>query len=94
MWIFNKKRDEHNRVVGFKARWVVFGNQQIKGVEYLDTYASVGKIDSLRILIACATSQQMNVRQFDVVTVFLNGDMEEVVYTVQVKVFQHPTQPN
>lgn len=61
MWIFNKKRDEHNRVVRFKARWVVFGNHQIKGIDYMDTYASVGKIDSLRILIAYASSRRMRI---------------------------------
>ena len=40
MWIFNKKRDEYNRVVRFKARWVVFGNHQIEGIDYMDTYVS------------------------------------------------------
>lgn len=94
MWIFNKKRDEFNRVVRFKARWVVFGNHQIKGIDYLDTYASVGKIDSLRILLAIAASRQMKVHQFDVFTAFLNGDMEDCVYTIQVRGFAHPTQPH
>lgn len=33
MWIFTQKRDEFNRVCRFKARWVVFGNHQIKGLD-------------------------------------------------------------
>lgn len=54
MWIFNKERDGFSRIVRFKAHWVVFGKHQIKGINYLDTYASVGTIDSLRILLAIA----------------------------------------
>lgn len=93
MWIFNKKQDEFNCVVRFKACWVVFGNHQIKGIDYLDTSASVGKIEFLRILLALAVSQRMKVRQFDVVTALLNGEMEDAVYTIQVRGFAHPTQP-
>lgn len=94
MWVFNKKRDEHNQVVRFKARWVVFGNHQIKGLDYNDTHASVGMTDSLRILFAIAVCLGMQVCQFDVVTAFLNGEMGDVVYSRQVTGFKHPTQPN
>lgn len=93
MWVFSKKRDKHNRVVRFKARWVVFGNHQIKGIDYNDTHASVGMTDSLRILFAIAAHLGMTVCQFDVVTAFLNGDMGETVYARQVTGFTHPTQP-
>lgn len=54
MWVFAKKRDEFNRVVRHKARWAVFGNHQIEGVDFKETYASVGKVDSVQILIALA----------------------------------------
>lgn len=93
MWIFSRKRDEHNRVIRFKARWVVFGNHQIKGVDYNDTHASVGMTDSLRILFAIAVCLGMEVCQFDVVKAFLNGDMGDMVYSRQVTGFKHPTQP-
>lgn len=94
MWIFSKKRDENNRVVRFKARWVVFGNHQIKGLDYNDTHASVGLTDSLRILFAIAAHLKMTVCQFDVVTAFLNGDMGDTVYAKQVTGFKHTTKPN
>lgn len=57
-----------------------FGNHQIRGLDYNDTYASVGKVDSLRILLALAVAKKLSVVQFDVVTAFLNGDMQDVVY--------------
>lgn len=95
MWIFNKKRDKHNRIVRYKAQWVVLGNHQIKGLDCNDTYASVAKIDSLRVLLALCVSKRprrMKIRQFDIVTAFLNGDMKDLVYARQVLGFEHPTQ--
>lgn len=56
MWIFNRKQDEYNRILRHKARWVVLGNHHIKDLDYEDTYASVGKINSLRILLALLVS--------------------------------------
>ena len=91
MWVFNRKRDEFNRITRYKAQWVVFGNHQIKGLDYNDTYASVGKVDSLRILLALAVAKKLHVVQFDVVTAFLNGDMKDVVYCRQVLGFIHPS---
>lgn len=93
MWVFNRKRDEYNRVCRFKARWVVFGNHQIKGLDFNDTHASVGMTDSLRILFAIAAHLGMKVCQFDVVTAFLNGEMGDTVYSRQVTGFVHPTHP-
>lgn len=90
MWVFAKKRDEFNRVIRFKARWVVFGNHQIKGFDFRDTYASVGKIDSLRLLLALAVSKKLLIRQFNVKTAFLNGDMKDAVYCKQVLGFVDP----
>lgn len=94
MWIFSRKRDEHNRIIRHKARWVAFGNHQINGVDYSDTYASVGKINSLRILLSLCLSKSMFVRQFDVKMAFLNGDMKDIVYARQVRGFEHPTKHN
>lgn len=91
MWVFNRKRDQFNRITRYKARWVVFDNHQIKGLDYNDTYASVGKVDSLCILLALAVAKKLSVVQFDAVTAFLNGDMQDVVYCRQVLGFIHPS---
>lgn len=88
------KGDDFYRIVRFKAQRVVFGNHQIKGIDYMDTSKLVGKIDSLRILIVCGKSCLIKVQQSDVVIAFLNGEMEDAVYTVQVHGLQHPTVPN
>lgn len=45
-WL-SHKWENHNRIVRYKARWVAFGNHQVKGVNYKETYASVGSVNSL-----------------------------------------------
>lgn len=94
MWVFSRPRDEHHRIVKYKARWVIFGNHQVYGQDYLDTYASVGKSDSWRILLAIAISKRWFVIQFDIKTAFLNGDMKDFVYCMQVRGFRHKQHPN
>lgn len=91
MWVFNRNRDAFNRIVRYKARWVVFGNHQIGGLDFDDTYASVVKVDSLRILLALAVALGLKIIQFDDVTALLNGDMGDTVYCRQVQGFIHPT---
>lgn len=94
MWVLSRPRDEHHRIVKYKARWVIFGNHQIYGHDYLDTYASVGKSDSWRIILAIAISHRWYIMQFDIKTAFLNGDMIDTVHCRQVRGFrnrQHPT---
>lgn len=91
MWLFNRKHDEFNRITWYKARWVVFGDHQIKGFDFDDTYALVRKIDSLRMLLALAVTHKLTVIQFDVVTAFVNGVMQDVVHCCQVQGFIHPT---
>lgn len=80
MWRLTRKRDEHNRIVRYKARWVAFGNHQVKGLDYEETYASVGSVNSLQILVAMAAGSEWIIWQFDIVTAFLNGKMLEDVY--------------
>lgn len=93
MWRLSRKRDENNRIVRYKARWVAFGNHQIKGIDYADTHASVGSVNSLRILLAITAGSTWTIWQFDIKTAFLNGKIEGIVYVRQVKDFEHPSHP-
>lgn len=94
MWRLSRKRDENNRIVRYKARWVAFGNHQIKGINYADTYASVGSVNSLRILLAITAGSSWVIWQFDIMTASHNGNIDGVVYVQQVKGFKHPNHPH
>ena len=62
-----------------QARLVARGFSQIYGVDYLDTYAPVVKLASIRILLAIAAIYRLEIHQMDVVTAFLAGDLEEEI---------------
>ena len=79
-WVFKAKLDELGNIIRFKARLVARGFSQVFGVDYLDTFAPVAKLAALRILLAIATTEDLEVHQMDVVTAFLIPDLEEEIY--------------
>lgn len=80
MWVLSRPCDEHHRIIKYKARYLVFGNHQVYGMDFTDTYTSVGWSDSMRILLAIAIAKGWVLMQFDIKTAFLNGDMRDLVF--------------
>jgi hypothetical protein len=72
-WVFSIKADANGRPVRFKARWVARGFTQRHGVDYEDTYASVTKPATVKIMLALAAKLNLECKQFDLVTAFLNA---------------------
>src|SRR5579859_8019846 len=67
------------------------GRQRIQpdhGIDYLDTYALVVKLASIRILLAIAAIHGLEIHQMDVVTAFLAGNLEEEIYMEQPEGFE------
>jgi Reverse transcriptase (RNA-dependent DNA polymerase)/gag-polypeptide of LTR copia-type/Integrase core domain len=86
-WVFKHKMDENGDVVRFKARLVARGFSQVYGIDYMDTFAPVAKLASLRILLALAAAEDLEIHQMDVVTAFLIPDLKEEIYMVQPEGF-------
>ena len=80
MWIYKKKKDKHGNVSRYKARLVIKGYSQIPGQDFTETFASVAKFNTIRLLIALAAEFKWNMTQMDVKTAFLNGDLDEEIY--------------
>ncbi len=63
-----------------KARMVILGCKQIFGLDYYHTFAPVVKFTTIRTLFSIAAVQDWECEQMDVVTAFLNGDLDENIY--------------
>src|ERR1700730_11297856 len=87
-WVFKLKRDQDRNIIKFKARYVVKGYMQRFGIDYTDTYANVADIDTIRLLLAMACFYNWECDTVDIVTAFLNRDLEEEVYIDQIEGFE------
>ena len=65
-WVFNNKQDNHGQVIRNKARLVAQGYSQIQGFDYGETFAPVARLESIRILLAFATSHNIILHQMNV----------------------------
>ena len=65
---------------GPKARVVALGCNQLFGIDYLETFAPVVKLTTLRVLFALIAIFDLECDQMDVVTAFLNGDLDQEIY--------------
>lgn len=50
------------------------------GVDYVETYAPVVRYESIRILLALAAAEDLEMQQFDVKTAFLYGDLKDDIW--------------
>ena len=66
-----------------KARLVTKGFQQIPGIDYFETHASVVRFESLRIVCAIATMRDMEMAQDDIEKAYLNATPSETIYMEQ-----------
>jgi hypothetical protein len=93
-WVFRNKQDEHGVVTRNKARLVAQGYTQVEGLDFGETYASVVRLESIRILIAYATNHDFKLYQMYAKSAFLNEPLQEMVYVEQPPGFEDPNKRN
>ena len=82
-WVFRNKKGEDGVVVRNKAELAAKGYCQEEGVDYKETFASVARLEAIRIFLAFAAHRGFKVYQMDVKSAFLNGKLQEEVYVQQ-----------
>nr|GEY77431.1 retrovirus-related Pol polyprotein from transposon TNT 1-94 [Tanacetum cinerariifolium] len=93
-WIYKIKLDELGGILKNKARLVARGYRQEEGIDFEESFASVARLEAIRIFLAYAAHKNMVVYQMDVKTAFLNGNLREEVYVSQPDGFVDPDNPN
>ncbi|GBE86812.1 hypothetical protein SCP_1000540 [Sparassis crispa] len=86
-WVFQKKTNKEGQVVKYKARLVAQGYSQIPGMDFLETFAPVVHLESIRAILALAVVNNWEIGQMDVKGAYLNGDLQEEIYMRQPEGF-------
>nr|GEW05579.1 retrovirus-related Pol polyprotein from transposon TNT 1-94 [Tanacetum cinerariifolium] len=86
--------DELGGILKNKARLVARGYRQKERTDFEESFASVAKLEAIRIFLTYAAHKNMVVYQMDVKTAFLNGNLQEEVCVKQPDGFMGPDNPN
>ena len=86
-WVFRLKKRQDGSIEKFKARLVARGDQQKKGIDYEEVFAPVARYDTIRAFLATCVEMDMHVHQMDVVTAYVQGDLNEDIYMIQPEMF-------
>ena len=79
-WVYRIKRDGEGNIARYKARLVARGFSQVPGLDYEETYAPVTRLETIWLLLGIAASKNWEVRQLDVKSAYLHGDLDEEIY--------------
>lgn len=93
-WVYRLKTDENGKITRYKARLVAKGFHQQHGVDYHETFSPVIKPVTIRTVLSLAVTNKWPLRQLDIQTAFLHGDLEETVYMRQPPGFIDQTKPD
>nr|GFB94777.1 putative ribonuclease H-like domain-containing protein [Tanacetum cinerariifolium] len=76
--------------------WLIYRMErgQLEGIDYEEVFASVARIEAIRLFLAYASFIGFSVYQMDVKSAFLYGTIEEEVYVCQPPGFEDPEYPD
>ena len=79
-WVFKAKRDVNNELSRYRARLVGLGYEQEKEIDYFATYAPTVRVKSTKLMMALAALYDLEMKQIDFKTAFLNANLDVEIY--------------
>ena len=92
-WIFTIKYNADGTVERRKTRLVARGFTETYGEDYLDTFAPVAKLHTIRIILSLAVNLEWDLWQMNVKNAFLQGELEDEVYMRPPPGLEHLVKP-
>ncbi|KAL2242583.1 UNVERIFIED_CONTAM: Retrovirus-related Pol polyprotein from transposon TNT 1-94 [Sesamum indicum] len=90
-WLFKIKQENPLK---YKARLVAKGFTQKEGMDYNEIFSPVVKYTTVRIILALTAYYDWELKQMDVKTAFLHGDLDENIYMNQPFGFSDLSKPD
>ncbi|GJY54149.1 retrovirus-related pol polyprotein from transposon TNT 1-94 [Tanacetum coccineum] len=88
--IVQEKEEETTKVTKVEPDIVI----PEEGIDFKESFASVARIESIRIFVANVAHKNMTIYQMDVKTAFLNVELKEEVYVSQLEGFVDQDNPS
>ncbi|MBW0543438.1 hypothetical protein O181_083153 [Austropuccinia psidii MF-1] len=79
IWVFRQKTDAQGNLIKEKARPFVRGFLQVENIEFHETFAPTGRLETLWFLLGYCESHDLDIQQMDVKTEFLHGDLDKEI---------------
>jgi len=83
-WIFKTKLNANGNINKYKARLVVKWYSQEPGIDFIDTFAPMSRLNTIKLLLALAAQSTW----LDVKSAFFNGILNEEIYDEQPDGFE------
>jgi hypothetical protein len=80
---YDIKTDEYNNLTKWKARGVLVGTRQTKGISFDEIFSATVRFSSIRLILAIATVLAWGLFQFDIKAAYLHAEMDMAVYMKQ-----------
>ena len=87
-WVFAIKCKPDDFFERYKARLVAQGCSQKFNIDYHETFVSVVRHSTVRIILALAVRYELLLRHVDIMAAYLNGELEDEVFMEQLPMFK------
>ena len=78
-WVYRLKEEDGGKK-RYKARLVVKGFAQKKGIDFDEIFSPVVKMTSIRTILSLVVVEDLHLEQIDAKKDFLHGNLEEAIY--------------
>lgn len=86
-WVCKTKQDFKGNLERYEARLVAKGYTQNEMIDYKNTFSQVSSKDSFKAIMTLVAHHDLKFYQMDVKTTFLSGDIDKMLYIVQLQNF-------